>query len=674
MNRSFWIKSCLIMVVLSAFFFKSLYGEENRFSWDFSECELRDIIYALSMDTGISIVADDTVSGKGNFRFSGNDFDSAFNSFLNGARLFVSKNESLWTVSRFSLVEEDGLWSLDACDLEMGVILEKLSMELDCVITYDQMQIYPLSVHFRNLEIEELLEGLSLRLGGYEVQKKGKGYHFCKKNTGAVRNQENGFGYAKVELTDDGNVLVDLKDVRSEEVFEKLFRTAGFDFCLLADCERKIERCCFCGKDYEDALGKFCELNGFGIIRKDNIFYVIQDGTGKEKLIEGEKNWYKRSLKNVKAEKIVSIIIRRFGKIETILLPDEMSFMYCSGIDDHEEIEKLVEEVDVKNDGWVIELKYVKPEEFINCLPSDLDRKNIQTGVDKSCIYFNGTKETYDYLTELIGIWDRPVQRVSYDLLILQYDEGTEINWNAGINSQILKSGNRNTGVLSLGSVLNLNFNVISSFGVYFAANLQTSLENNKTRVYADTVLHGVAGKKINFQNTNTYRYRDNNLDPETGKPVYSGITKEIISGLKLDVVGYVRGDGAITSSVTASFSRQGNDSSASTGNPPPTSEKIITTEVCGRSGEPIILSGLIQDSFLERSKGNPALSWIPLFGNLFKNRERIKEKSQMVIYLIPHAESIEEQKIIVHNLKWGEEKCVEILNEMKMEDGLGGF
>ncbi len=35
-----------------------------------------------------------------------------------------------------------------------------------------------------------------------------------------------------------------------------------------------------------------------------------------------------------------------------------------------------------------------------------------------------------------------------------------------------------------------------------------------------------------------------------------------------------------------------------------------------------------------------PFISKIPLIGNLFKSKEKNKEKSQMVIYLVPHYEN----------------------------------
>ena len=60
-----------LIFILCFFATLPLFGQTKKYSWDFFDCEIRDILYAVSLDTGISIVADDTVKGKGSFRFVG---------------------------------------------------------------------------------------------------------------------------------------------------------------------------------------------------------------------------------------------------------------------------------------------------------------------------------------------------------------------------------------------------------------------------------------------------------------------------------------------------------------------------------------------------------------------------------------------------------------------------
>jgi type II secretory pathway component GspD/PulD (secretin) len=190
-----------------------------------------------------------------------------------------------------------------------------------------------------------------------------------------------------------------------------------------------------------------------------------------------------------------------------------------------------------------------------------------------------------------------------------------------------------------LGNLLNLNFDIITVFGYQFAAKFNSAIADNQASVFADTTLFGISGQEIKFQNTSTYRYRDSNIDPDTGKPIYSGVTREIVSGLVLEIRGWVSGDGMITTSVTASVSKRGADVSSSIGNPPPTSEKMLTTQVRARSGETVVLSGLRQNDSTIVEQRVPLISKIPLLGWLFKSKNNTSEKTQMIIYLVPHVD-----------------------------------
>ena len=633
---------CLLFCELALIFMLSGMDKGNSkklYSWDFSDCQIRDILYVVSLDTGISIVSDDTVSGSADFRFTGKDFETAFDSFLKAARLFVFKTDEVWTVSRFRMEKDNGLYVLDACDLSAEQIVEKMSMALGKTLTYEVLPMGLMSVHFCGLGEEELLEGFCRRLNGFELERKNGGYHLAKKAL-AAGERISSFGYTDFRVLENGEFFLDVKDSKISDVIETIFtqvnalsgeKNGQKEFFLLVNTDSRIQRASFRAKDFDQALERICEQNALTYFVEDGIYYVVSGAA--------VKKWHKVCLEFTPAEKFVSLLGRRFGGLNCLVLPDEMSFMVCADEREFEEVLALKDEVDIKTNMYLVELKYIRPDEFVKYLPPGVDKGALFFADDNSSVFFKGTEAAYLSLCEQLKICDRPVVRVSYDLLILQYDEGSENSWNPNFSVRRIAPGDRNDFGVRLGSVLNLNLNVVGAFGLDFAAQLQTSLEENKTTVFADTTIHGVAGKQINFQNTNTYRYRDNNLDPATGKPVYSGITKEIVSGLKLEVVGFVSGDGMITTSVKASVTRQGLDTSSSTGNPPPTSEKIVTTEVCGKNGEPIVISGLIQNSDSLSQNGIPWLSKIPLLGKLFKSQETIHEESQMVIYLIPHIE-----------------------------------
>ena len=643
--------SCFCFFVL---FLGILWGQNQKYSWDFSDCDIKDILFAVSLDTGISIVADDTVSGTGSFRFVGNDFEVGFDSFMNSSRLYVNKNDDFWVVSKCKITESENGFSLDAYDLTPFQILEKLSKVLKNPITYDSLPSNVLNIHFKDLSEEKLLERLCMYFSGYEVIKKDNGFHFAKK-----KNSSRDFDFAssdiKFELVENNKILVDIKNANFSDVINSFFDFVNKDcfddfekrsfvknFCIMTSSENKIQRTSFVANSYNDVLNNLCAQNGFECLIVDDIYYIVTNSRTKEQLLSEKRIWKKYQLNYLKAEKFVSYVNKKVGQLEQIVLPDDFSVLFLVSENQDYEIKNLINDVDIKNETYLLTLKYITPQELLKFLPPNIDKNSISVADDNSCIYFKGTEQAYQNVCKEIALCDRPAQRISYDLLILQYDESSENLWSSNIGVNKLSLGDRSNASVMLGSVMNFNLNVVSAFGLNFAANLQSSIEENKTQVYADTTLHGVSGKQINFQNTNTYRYRDNNIDPETGKPIYSGVTREIVSGIKIDILGRVSGNGMITSTVTASVTRQGLDTSSSTGNPPPTTEKIVTTEVCGKSGEAVVLSGLIQNAESNDEKRVPLISKIPLLGKLFKNKNKLKQNSQMVIYLVPHLENYE--------------------------------
>jgi type II secretory pathway component GspD/PulD (secretin) len=90
--------------------------------------------------------------------------------------------------------------------------------------------------------------------------------------------------------------------------------------------------------------------------------------------------------------------------------------------------------------------------------------------------------------------------------------------------------------------------------------------------------------------------------------------------------------------SVNAAVSKQdesGVNASATT-NPPPTSERVVNTQVRTKSGTPVIIGGLLQIEKIESVRKIPILGSIPLLGRLFQDRDSSDITTEMVIYIIP--------------------------------------
>ena len=54
-------------------------------------------------------------------------------------------------------------------------------------------------------------------------------------------------------------------------------------------------------------------------------------------------------------------------------------------------------------------------------------------------------------------------------------------------------------------------------------------------------------------------------------------------------------------------------------------------------SGEPIVISGLIKEDESDSISRIPVLGYIPILGRLFSHTAKSKEKTEIVIYIVPH-------------------------------------
>ena len=606
-------------------------------AFEFVDRDIGEILYAVSLYKGFPVTADDTVSGSGTFRLAGEDFDEAFDAFMESSRLYVAKTDERWTVSRIRFMDSDlGLMSLDARDVTAARMFEEVARRTGVCVTFENLPQNRMSVHTGYCGIDELVRRVAGLCPGFEAKRTDSGFFHVSRSEGAealaVRN-----GRAEFVQNEDGSWNCDIQNAPVSFASERLFKAAGKEFCFSLSSDSRILRASYSAPDFDQALSRLCLLGGTDIARDGGV-YFLSTSKVKDKASSAGRIWRTGHVANIPLQNFMQLLARRFPSVQAISL-DGGRFMHFSTDEEEREIGSFIAASDVETESRLVKLKYIRASDFLKNLPPFVEKSSVVDSGMGDSFYFTGSPEAYGRLLGRMDEFDRPVPRVSYDLLIMQYQDIDGSEWKPSVKAGRVSLGDRNTAAASLGSVLDLNMDVLSAFGMKFALSLQTAMSQSKAKVYADTTLNGVSGSAISFQNTSTYRYRDNNLDPETGAPVYSGVTKEIVSGLKLEVTGIVTGDGMVTSKVTASVSRQGTDLSSTTGNPPPSSEKVVTTEVRARSGEPVVLSGLVQEEDSESVSRVPFVSRIPLLGRLFKSVEKSKERTELVIYLVPTAD-----------------------------------
>jgi len=93
-----------------------------------------------------------------------------------------------------------------------------------------------------------------------------------------------------------------------------------------------------------------------------------------------------------------------------------------------------------------------------------------------------------------------------------------------------------------------------------------------------------------------------------------------------------------VTMTVSSSLSERGSseNTDADQGIILPTNERVVSTQLRTRSGEPIVLSGLIQRRVDDNQDKTIGLAEIPILGWLFKRKSNEEKFNEMAIYIVP--------------------------------------
>ncbi|MDR0475324.1 MAG: type II and III secretion system protein [Treponema sp.] len=617
-------------------------GNGRLISFDFVDQEIREIIYAFSTYSGVSIICDDTVTGTASFQYNGTRFEQAFDSFLLSSRLFVEKTNEVWIVSRVKvIVNEEGGIVLDSLDATPSQLVDKLTRKTNATIIQDILPSTRISLHLETGTPREAAELFMKPFSDYMVVA-ADNYIQIKKAQIEPFGSGFGAGAAYINVNEfDGIYEVEIEHARLSDVLDKLFKAAEREYLSFVRPDQLVERAKFSGKEFIDTLAIILEQGGGEYKEIGNLFYIFP--VQQADIITGLKNegksWLAFETRYSHVTELLPLVQIRFSSLQTVSLPDNSTFLAFVGEEKASEIRDYISGIDKPRRSEPIRLKFIKTEDLYKSLPPTAKREDLVDAGDGNTLFFLGSDERKALFMKDLEIIDRPQPRIRYDLFIIQIQDSTNLNWNAQAEARFVRPGDRTMVTGQLGNLLNLNFDIITVFGYQFAAKLNAAIADNQANVFADTTLFGLSGQEIKFQNTSTYRYRDSNIDPETGKPIYSGITREIVSGLVLEIKGWVSGDGMITTDVTASVSKRGSDASSMIGNPPPTSEKVLTTQVRARSGETVVLSGLRQNDSTIIEQRIPFISRVPVLGWLFSSKNNTAENTQMIIYLVPHVD-----------------------------------
>ena len=673
----------------------------NSVYMDFRNQKISDIIYAVADVCGQSVLIDETVTESVTFRFEDKDFDSALNRFCDYCHLYSEKDNGVYKISKVKIsIDAEKKITLNTENVQTEPFLNMLSRVTNTTIMYDSLPKNAVTIRVKDASLEDILNLCIVKLPGFGLERIASGYYITKSAGANARRNVDVFTVSEA----NGLYSVNIQRASLQNVLEALFKKAKKECSILSKTAVQLEGVKFTDKNFEELLTLILFQSNCDFTTADGIYYIFEvqkkdiiknfkqsklitlkninvenltsllpSGLESGSFLKIDKNtnsvilngsmaeikaledfifkidvpvtdsYYKRfDCKNITAKEAIALLPKTLLKAETVEIPDSSSFITLVTKETETKIAAFLSEVDIKNVNKEVVLKYIKSEELLQKLPPSVNKENIIESSNPNLVFFKGNETLYENFTNELSKIDKPKQQIRYELLVIQRQKTKSLNFGSSFTANSTSETPGFAWAGSLTNIFNINFDIISQFGVQFAGSLNAEIGEGKSHVLADTTLNGISGEAISFSNTNTYRYRD--IVENSSGEKYTSTTREIASGLVLNVNGWVSGEDMITVKVDAQVSKQGkaDTSSKDTTNPPSTSEKKVSTNVRTKSGEPVVIGGLFQSETDLSEKRVPWLGSVPLLGNLFKKKTESLADSEFVIYLVPFVEKNE--------------------------------
>lgn len=665
---------------------------------------VREVIQALAERFGLSVVIDETVDGTVSLVLQETSAQEALHEIAGAAGLFVADRQGIYYLSRLRFDESDRGWTVESRCAPLATLIQHLSAGAGITVShpYDLPQCYSCSLGPAPVgEILAAIAGdLSLSLTGTP----GRYVLSEPDPVGAVRSVSSGETTVDfVRIPESGELSIAARQAGIIPVLSVIADTLGMVVDSSPIPERETTITSLRAPDLEtllEILGRRYEveiLSSGGVLaiaplgrlellepylrheaialRRASVSAAVSalnQITGIEiEFVDQQRNAV--SIRGVprRVEYALAVLERleetpdgrataeftlvhqapstlapllrdRFPDSSVIPIDDRSALLVTVPAATATEVESFVAALDSATQRESLRCRFIPPGEAAQTISMVCPTLTVIPSADGRHLTVEGPQGEIHHARELLLSIDRPPGQIRFDLCIVQFQESSgytrSIDAEAHYTDSTVQSWN-DSSTLSAGfdDLLSLQFDLISALGYRAALALTGEISANTASLLTNTSLRALDGETVHLENLGTFRYRDRDPDTEDEE---LGVTREIDSGLTIDITGTIHHDRSISIAVAVSISKQGVDTTAA-GNPPPTSRKVIETVVRVDHGEPLIVGGLLQEEQDESDRRIPILGRIPLIGGILGNRSRRSERSELVLYLSAFVEPV---------------------------------
>jgi general secretion pathway protein D len=307
-------------------------------------------------------------------------------------------------------------------------------------------------------------------------------------------------------------------------------------------------------------------------------------------------------------------------------------------------------------------------QEISTVLRTVADIKKVFTYGTMNAIVARGTPDQILLAEKLVDDLDKPKSEVVVDVIVMEADRTKSRSLaaalssdgaTAGINTAIQFSP-RNPVTLATASptatptttttttnsqlvaLSGLGHLSTSDFAVTLpGAILQATMADSATKVLQSPQVRAASGQKASLRIGEKYPIASGGIQPIGGTVgSYGGLYQNftfVDIGVNVDITPTVHGDKEVTLKVVLEISSLLSTVNVGGISQPIIGQRKVEHEIRIREGEASLLGGLMEEDDTKSNNGVPGLSSIPLLGHLFTSNSMTKERTELLIALIPH-------------------------------------
>ena len=265
-----------------------------------------------------------------------------------------------------------------------------------------------------------------------------------------------------------------------------------------------------------------------------------------------------------------------------------------------------------------------------------------------NALLIHAPRRDYDKIRDALRRLDVPPTQILIEASILEVTLTDELSYGLqwAFDNGLGSNGRTGTGLFNPNSSGGIgpdqpgfSYTITSRAGEVRAV-LNALAQKNLVNVISSPSIMVLDNHNAQIQVGNQQPVRSSTLVTDGGNTQTSIEFKD--TGVLLDVLPSVNAGGLVTMDVSQAVTDVGPVDEA-TGQRSFLQREILS-RVSVRSGETVVLGGLIRDNTSVGDLGIPFLKDIPLLGNLFRTQSRINDRTELVVLITPRALKNDEQ------------------------------